>query len=184
MAIWEWLGRGKKDREEDPPQDALPHALRIGHQVDYDTRTWEVVGHNTCDFGGTLAEEWVLSADNRTAYLKRQDDGDEAKWALTEDISLGQLSKDVAGPIIEHSSPPETVQYAGEEYRLAEREAGLYREDDRGEGEEFVSWSYCDKTGKQVLCVTQWGERDFRAVAGQVVEKHQFTNALPKGDSP
>jgi len=184
MAIWKWLGWGKKNGEEGPLRDAFPHALRVGYLVDYDTRTWEVVGYSTYDRDGALAEEWVLSADNKTAYLKRQDDGGVVKWVLTEDISLGQLSKDLAGPIMEHDSPPEVVQYAGDEYRLAERGGGLYREDSEGKGEAFVNWSYCDRTGKQVLCVTQWGERDFKAVAGQVVEEHQFTNALPQGDSP
>ena len=50
-----------------------------------------------------------------------------------------------------------------------------------GSGEEFINWSYVDESEKQVLVIEQWGENEFAASAGEVVEPYQFSNILPGG---
>jgi hypothetical protein len=59
----------------------------------------------------------------------------------------------------------------------------LFHEDAEGPGKEFISWAYCDDSGRNVLFVTQHGERDFKSVAGEYVEEYQFTNILPSGNA-
>ena len=46
-----------------------------------------------------------------------------------------------------------------------------------------VSWTYCDNSGKNVLFVTQYGERDFKFVVGEYVQEYQFMNILPSGNA-
>ena len=129
-----------------------------------------------CEYCGSQIGRQSAS---KVAYLEREEEGGEVVWTLTSNISLSEISEDVVEHALEHDDPPDTLTFRGQQYELDESGGGLFREDGKGEGQEFISWSYCAQDGKHVLYVTQWGEQDFRAVAGQYAEEYQFTNILP-----
>jgi hypothetical protein len=125
----------------------------------------------------------VLETSDKVVYLERADSDGEIVWTLTESIPINQLSEDVVEHTVRHEDPPERLTHNGRSYSLTESGAGLFHEDARGPGSEFISWSYCDASGKNVLFVTQYGERDFKSVAGKYVEEYQFSNILPSGNT-
>lgn len=181
MAFKKWFVRDKEEDAPDPLKDYNLNTMRIGYLVDYDMETWEVIGCNSYDYDGFVTEEWVLKCSNKVAYLERADSDGEVTWTLTQNISPRQISEDAIDHTLEHENPPEVLTYNGRGYTLTESGGGVFRENDEGPGEEFISWSYCDDSGKHVLFIIQWGERDFKSVAGEYVEEYQFTNILPRG---
>ena len=180
MGWKKWFGRG--DAESDPLVDFELGAMKVGYLVDYDMETWEVTGYNTYDYSGSETEEWVLETSGKVVYLERASDG-EITWTLTESISMSQISEDVVEHTLRHDDPPKNLTHNGRGYRLMESGAGLFHEDAEGAGKEFISWAYCDESGTNVMFVTQYGERDFKSVAGEYVQEYQFTNILPSGNT-
>ena len=180
MGWKKWIGRG--DAESDPQVDFRLGAMKVGYLVDYDMGTWEVTGYNTYDYSGSETKEWVLETSDKVVYLERASDG-EITWTLTESISISQISEDVVEHTLRHEDPPKNLTHNGRSYRLMESGAGLFHEDAEGPGKEFISWAYGDDSGRNVLFVTQFGERDFKSVVGEYVQEYQFTNILPGGDA-
>ena len=87
--------------------------------------------------------------------------------------------------ILENEDPPNTVHFEGKAYEAESSDAGhFYRnggESPGGSGQEFITWTYVDESEKLVLVVEQWGENEFAASAGEMVEPYQFSNILPGG---
>lgn len=181
MAFKKWFG--KKEEEGnffDPTSDYTLATMRVGYLVDFEGETFEVTGYSTFDYDGYPTEEWVLTSSDKVCYLEREDDDGEIHWTFTLNISIADIDGDVAVSIMESEDSPETLTYNGDTYNLTDSGAGLYKENGEGPGEEFISWAYREDSERLVLVVTQWGERDFKAAAGMVVNEYEFTNILPK----
>ena len=172
-----WFGK----KEEDDDEVRLPtlETMLVGDLVDYDLKTWEVVGYNTYDYDGDETREWELKCIDKVVFLERGREDGQVWWTLMRRIGLGEVEEDVAAQIHASEDPPETVHHNGVAYQAVETSTGLYRP---GEGpeREFVSWSYEVKSG-ELLVVSQWGENDFAAYQGTYVEDYQFTDVLPGG---
>ena len=181
MGLKKWFGRGRDKSELDPLVDFQLGAMKVGYLVDYDMKTWEVTAYNTYDYSGFRTKEWVLETSDKVLYLERADSDGETTWTLTESISIQQISGDVVEHTRRHDDPPENLTHDQRGYRLMESGAGLFHEDAEGRGSEFISWTYSDDSDENLLFITQYGERDFKAVAGEYVEEYQFTNILPSG---
>jgi hypothetical protein len=182
MGLKKWFGRGREDDESDSLVEFTLSAMKVGYLVDYDMETWEVTAYNTYDYSGFEAREWVIESSDKVVYLERSDSEGEVSWTLTESISLSQISEDVIEHTLRHDNPPKDLTYDGRSHRLMESGAGLFHESAEGPGTSFISWTYSDESGRNVLFVTQYGERDFKSVAGEYVEEYQFTNILPGGN--
>ena len=181
MGWKKWMGR--EEAKSDPLVDFKLGAMEVGYLVDYDLKTWEVTGYNTYDYSGFETEEWVLETSDKVVYLERADSDGEVVWTLTESIPINQISEDVVEHTVRHHDPPKKLTHNGRSYSLTESGAGLFQEDAKGPGREFISWSYSDESGRNVLFVTQYGERDFKSVVGEYVEEYQFPNILPGGNA-
>ena len=44
---------------------------------------------------------------------------------------------------------------------------------------ELITWEYLDDSERKTLTIEQWGEDDFEASVGEIVEEYQFTDILP-----
>ena len=183
MGLKEWFGWGRDDEESDSLVDYRLGAMKVGYLVDYDMETWEVKAYNTYDYSGFETKEWVIETSDKLVYLERADSDGETAWTLTESISISQISEDVIEHTLRHEDPPNNLTYKGRNHRLMESGAGLFHENAAGPGKSFISWTYRDDSDTNVLFVTQYGERDFKAVAGEYVEEYQFTNILPSGNA-
>ena len=156
MGWKKWFGRD--DTESDPLVDFELGAMKVGYLVDYDMKTWEVKGYHTYDYSGSETQEWVLETSDKVGYLERVDSDGEITWTLTESISIRRISEDVVEHALRHEDPPANLTHNGRSDRLMESGAGLFHEDAEGPGKEFISWAYCDDSGRNVLFVTQYGE--------------------------
>ena len=182
MGLKKWFGRGNGDKESDSLVDYELGTMKVGYLVDYDMETWEVKAYNTYDYSGFETREWVIETSDKVAYLERADSEGEVSWTLTESVSISQISEEVIEHTIRHEDPPKNLTCDGRSHRLMESGAGLFHENAEGPGKSFISWTYCDDSGRNVLFVTQYGERDFKSVIGEYVEEYQFTNILPSAD--
>ena len=182
-----WNPFKKKEPEEeaiDPLKDLSLSGLKKGYYLDYDLKTWEVTAHNRYDYDGDWTDEWELTSASEVRYLEREVD-DEESWVLYRKMPVSEIEEDVAAVIREDDDPPNVVTYGGESFDADSMEAGLfYREggtNPGGQGKEFVAWSYMDAAEKRVLVIEQWGENEFAAAIGDVVEPYMFSDILPGG---
>jgi len=177
MGFKKWFGKEDEGRE-DVYQDYTLDTMKVGYLVDYDLKTWEVIGCNTYDYDGFLTTEWELRGGDEVRFLERGEEDGKAEWTLTRRIQISQIEEAIIDAVLADDDPPEEIHFEGRLYAAVESGAGLFREGGEGEGREFVSWSY-EAEEDRVLFVTQWGERDFAAYEGQYVEEYQFIDILP-----
>ncbi|MBI2876430.1 MAG: DUF4178 domain-containing protein [Candidatus Tectomicrobia bacterium] len=180
--IWNFFKKkGENEPEKlDPLRDLILSRLKVGYLVDYDLRTWEVTGYSRYDWGrGEFSEEWELRCGDETIYLEREED-DEVEWKLSWKISLEVLGPQFKKRLKEEEEPPEEIVYEGVTYTLEGEGAGLFHQNGRGEGLEFLCWDYVDEEGKQFLTLEQWGEEKYELSTGIEVEEYQFSHILPR----
>jgi len=116
--IRKWFGGG--DEEDEPPRtDYALEDLQVGYLVDFDLKTWEVIGYNVYDYDGFETREWELRCGEEVRFLELAVDDGQAEWVLTRKIGLRQLEPEVAAAIIDSGDPPEEVRLAGRPDRLA-----------------------------------------------------------------
>ena len=171
----------KKKPQPDPLKSFTLSNLKVGYFLDYDLKTWEVTAYNVYDFtGGDKAREWQLKSSEETVYLELESD-DEDYWSLSRKIPFGSLGSGLKEQIQQQEDPPDEIEFEGMTYYLEDTAAGHFLKGGKGEGREFLRWSFEGESGKKLLEIEQWGEDDFEASAGEAVEEYQFTNILPRG---
>ena len=116
---------GKQDDEV--YQDYTLSTMKKGDLVDFDLKTWQVIGYNTYDYDGFVTWEWELSCSDDVRFLEAAEEDGRIEWTWTRRIDLQQIEEDVAGKIIETDDPPPKVCYEGRHYEAVESSAGLQR---------------------------------------------------------
>ena len=182
MGFKKWFGDKDRDEESHAYVEYTLATMQVGFLVDYDLKTWEVTGIGTYDYDGYRTEEWELTAGSDVYFLERARADGRTVWTLSHAIDFNAIEGDIAAAVAATGDPPESLRFEGLEYAGEESDAGIYCADGEGEGREFVSWSYAATDG-QLLFISQWGEREFSAYAGIVVEEYQFTDILPAGEN-
>ncbi len=170
----------QKPQKADPLEELTLSKLKAGYFVDYDLKTWEVTACNYYDFGeGDISYEWQLKSSEETVYLELETD-DEECWSLSRKIPFGRLGADIKEHILGQDNPPDEIAFEGTAYFLDETGGGHFYKGHEGPGQEFLRWSYMDDSGNKLLDIEQWGETDFEASIGEIVEEYQFINILPR----
>ncbi len=179
MGIFDFFKK-KSDKEEfDPLSDLTLAKMRKGYFVDYDLKTWEVISSSYYDWGeGDKSYEWQLKSSDDIIYLELEVD-DEEYWCISRKIQTRALGSEIFDKIIEDEDPPDEIVYENTTFYLDESGGGLYHLDSTGAGRELFKWDYTDNSEKKILTIEQWGENEFEASYGDVVEEYQFTNILP-----
>ena len=171
----------KKKKELIDPTQVEVNQLVKGAFIDYDLKSWEVNAVYEYDWGDDyFADEFRLTTVDEECYLYvEEDDGLECN--ITQKISVHDIDEDVVDYIIRHEEPPMRINYQGTTYYRQSESVGYFRDTGKdGENwQELVSWSYYDKPQKQIINIEQWGEREFEASHGKVVQSFEITNILP-----
>ncbi len=176
-----WNPFSKKKEQEpelDPLSDLSLDRLKVGYILDYDLESWQVTAHNRYDYDGDWTDEWEIKCAGETRYLEREED-DEVSWVLYRKIPLDTIEENVATHILDHEDPPDAVTCDGVRYEAESSDAGHFHRNQSEDGKPFVNWTYVGQTDTQVLLIEQWGESDFEASLGDVVQPYQFSNILP-----
>ena len=170
---------GKKTTEEapDPLADLVLEKLKVGYLVDYDMQTWQVTSYCRYNFSGKddSVEEWEITAAGEPRFLERA----AGAWSLSRKISIGDIAGDERQQILDHEDPPERIVFEGTEFHLDASYAGQMLADGTGPGEDVIRWEFLDGAETTFVGVEQWGETEFAAAAGFVVEDYQFNQILP-----
>lgn len=160
--------------------------LEVGFVFDYDFSTWLVDAEYEYDWGNNcFSKEFRITDGIKTMYLGLERD-DELELELTEKLKLSIIDLELSQYLFEHQSPPNKLEYNGASYFLEEECPGYYREIAQSSNDynwtEFVSWTFEDGQGN-IICIEQWGEKEFEASSGKYLKIHEISNILPKQNS-
>jgi hypothetical protein len=175
------FSRKKKEEPHYDPSNLKIKDLRVGFMLDYNLKTWEISEEYEYDWGDQyFTREFKLDAADDTAYL-HIDFNDDQSMTLSRKVNVRALGQDIPEAIMEKQSPPSKISYEGVEYFLDRKSPGYFSDDpeDDNSWTELISWDYYDSEGKLVACVEQWGEQEFEASYGKVVNEFEITNILP-----
>ncbi len=175
---WNPFNKKKQEPELDPLSDLTLSGLKPGWVLDYDLKTWQVSAHHYYDYDGDRVDEWELSCADGVLYLDREDD-DGVSWTISEKIPISQIDGDLRGHVREQEDPPDSVTCRGIEYAGESSAAGHYHKNGEPSGQELIAWEYLDASGKRTLTIEQWGDDEFEASVGEIVEEYQFSSILP-----
>ena len=173
-----WNPFKKKRAESDPMVDFTLSDLKPGYVVDYDLKTWKVTAQNYYDYDGDRVDEWELTCADEVKYLEREED-DGLSWTFSRKIPISQIDGDLKSHIVEHEDPPEEVTCDGITYSAEASDAGEFYKNGEEPPQELIAWEYLDGSEQRILTIEQWGEDDFEASIGDIVEEYQFSDILP-----
>ncbi|PIE70444.1 MAG: hypothetical protein CSA22_07765 [Deltaproteobacteria bacterium] len=180
MGLFDFFSKKKADGDE-LLTDVPLEKLKTGYYLDYDMKTWQVTNAATYNWGDAdISYEWQLTAADDVIYLElTRDDADE--WCITRKVPFGKLGEAVVSHMKTNEDPPAEITFDGVTYYQEEMGGGQYINLDKNpeSGSELLRWDYCDDSGDRILSIEQWGENDFEAAVGEMVEAYAFTNILP-----
>lgn len=184
--MFKWLrnlfGSKKKKPEEQlsyDPTNVQIKDLKKGAFLDYDLETWEVKAQYEYDWGDKYYTfEFLLATVDKKKFLHYEEDDGELECTLTEKVRIGSIDGDIPEQIKRNRNPPKEINYQGITFYRDEEGVAHFRDIETRNWEKVVSWSYYDEAEKHVLSIEQWGETEFEAAFGLVVDEHEFTNII------
>lgn len=171
----------KKQEPHYDPNNIKIKDLRVGFMFDYDLDTWQIKEEYEYDWGDNyFTREYKVEAADDVAYL-HIDYNDEGSMTLSRKLKIRALGEDIPENIVENKRPPKKIEFKGNTYYLDKESPGYFSDDPEDDESwvEFISWDYYDSEEKLVACVEQWGNREFEASCGKVVNDYEITNILP-----
>ena len=180
MSFLKKLFGGKTEEPSlDPFRDLVLEKMKPGYLVDYDGRTWQVTARHTYDMGdGITTEEWELRADGDIRFLCREE-ADGTYWTFTRKVPLGLIDEGLRKHIERHGDPPESIEFQGARFFMDSYGGAKFHRNLEPQAQPFLYWEYRDEDGKEILTIEQWGDIQFEACVGPLVEEYQFINILP-----
>ncbi|MGK7395195.1 MAG: DUF4178 domain-containing protein [Candidatus Cyclobacteriaceae bacterium M3_2C_046] len=179
MGIFDFFKK-KKEPDYDPSNIKITD-LQKGFVLEYDLKTWVVSESYEYDWGDHFfTREYKLDSGDESIYLHVEYD-DELYLSVTKKIKLLMIDEDLPDYIVEHQHPPKKITYKGTTFYFDEESPGYFRNmsSSAENWSELISWDYYDETDKHILNIEQWGDREFDAAVGNVVQEFEFSNILP-----
>jgi Domain of unknown function (DUF4178) len=181
-----WFKKKEEPKKDyfDPTNPRL-NQMRKGGFVDYDLKTWQILGVGEYDWGNNMwADEFHLQNDNDNIYLYVEEEGDTFICSLAKKIDIndvhGENLEDVLDIIVEEEIPPRKVVYKGKIFVRQNEAIGHYREQGGSDDDwsELVSWTFKEKDGNNILVLERWGEDEFAGSIGFAVKEHEFSGFI------
>jgi hypothetical protein len=148
---------------------------------DYDLSIWMVKSAYEYDWGDNyFTREFKIENEKETSFLNIEED-DELILSISKKVRLVSVGEDLPDHIVRHQKPPSKIEYEGITYLLEKESPGYFNdpENNKDSWVELISWDFVDKSGEFVLCIEQWGEREFEASVGKVVKEFEISNIYP-----
>lgn len=150
--------------------------FRTGFIFDYELSSWEIIESYEYTWeNGDKNKEFKVKSSFETLYLSVEN---EDELVLMEKISPSALIPNFKAHMRSNDTPPEQFSYQNEQFFLENDDAGIFKNLDKNEEDEFIVWSYASKNGT-LVDIEQWDDDEFEAAIGQKVEPHLITNILP-----
>jgi len=170
----------KQERKYDPNNLKITD-LQKGFMLDYELKTWEVKEVYEYDWGNNeFSFEYKLDSGDEQVYLSVDED-DGLELTITTKVKIRAIDEDLPEYIANHEKPPKKLIFNNINYFRDSQSAGYFRNMDTPpeQSAEFIAWDYYDKKEQLTISIEQWGEHDFEASQGKVVEEFEFSNILP-----
>ncbi len=174
-------------KKETPKYDVTNLSIKDldqGFIFDYDMKSWVVKEVYQYDWGNNnISKEFLIDSGEEVGFLGIEDKGEP--WiTFTKTIKIRDLGTDIIDRTVEAKSPPKILVYQAKEYHLHNDSAGYFNDITKGtdDWEELIAWELYDDNEENLIGITQWGEREFDAVAGVVVKEFQISNIIPGTD--
>ena len=155
--------------------------LDVGFVFDYNLSTWEVTHAYEYDWGDEyFTSEFRINNGVETLYLS-VDEGDDVAVSVSKKVKIRDFGNAVMEQLLRQQEPPLKLDYEGVDY-FYERESPGYFNDparDKKTWEEFIAWEFEDKSGKHLITIEQWDEKEFEASVGFIIEPYEISNILP-----
>ncbi|MEL6534322.1 MAG: DUF4178 domain-containing protein [Bacteroidota bacterium] len=178
MGLRNIFGRKEEEPEYDPTNIRLQD-LEVGFVLDYDMKSWEVVGQFEYDWGDNyFTDEFKIQSSNTALYLHLEED-DELEISLSHKLRLGHVSENIPNHFQNGDDPPRSLTFEGSAFQLQEEALGSFRNVRSENWDDFISWNYEHSDGKQFLTLERWGEEEYELSHGKYVESYEFSNILP-----
>lgn len=155
--------------------------IQKGFLVEFDFKPWIVTAVYEYDFGDNFfTKEFKLECENETMFLHVEKD-DDLYLTLTQKVKVRAINEDIPEIIKETEAPPKKLIYNGVTYFRENETPGYFHDtdDDNDTWVEFIGWDYYDESEKLYFCIEQWGDDEFEAAVGKVIQEHQLSNILP-----
>lgn len=175
-----------KKKEKEPEYDVTNLTIKDldhGFILEYDLKSWQVKEVYEYDWGhSNFSMEYMLDSGTEKVYLHVENKG-ELHISVTKPVKILDLDKDLIEKTIKKERPPKKLTWEDEEYRLQTDNAGYFNDRTKGtdDWEELISWEYYNEGESKLISITQWGERDFEASAGVIIQEYQISNIIPAG---
>lgn len=173
-----------KKKKKEPDYDVTNlsvNDLTMGFILEYDMQTWQIKEEYEYDWGGhNFSKEYLLDSGTEKLFLSVENKGD-LNLSVSKDVKIRNLRSDIIDYIVKEKTPPKELTYEGVQYYLHTDNAGYCQDKtkDSEEWEELIAWEYYDDDEALLIGITQWGEREFDAVAGKVIEEFEISNIIP-----
>lgn len=185
MGIFDIFNKNKKPDYD--PLNVKVTDLRLGFVFDYNLESWIVKEEYEYDWGDNcFTREFKITNGDKTAYLHVEDD-DEVKITISDKIKIRKIDEDLPEYIRSNGESRTKLVYNNKTYFLDKESPGFYRDvaksPDKNKDEswtEFISWDYYDESEKFAISIEQWGENEFDASVGEIIEEFKISNIIPK----
>lgn len=169
----------KEEKKHYDPTNIKITDLRVGFLLDYNLETFEVKDEFEYDWGDDdFTFEYKLVSVSETLMLHIEED-DELKLTLSKPLLISKISPDVKTYIIQNEQAPNQISLDGVTHFQQGESVGYYRNTKDKDSDEFISWAFIADDGKSVIEIEQWGEKEFEASKGTIIDPYSITNIFP-----
>jgi len=180
MGLFDFFSKKDKTPSYDPTNLKITD-LNKGFVFEYDLKNWLVEEAYEYDWGDDYSSREFKISDGSGEWFLSVENDDELFLSISQKIKIRSIDAKLPEIIDKNERPPGKIVYNGIEFFLDEESAGYFRNiaNPDSEGEQVITWEYYDKDEKFVLSLEQWGEFDFEASFGKVINEIEISGILP-----
>ncbi|GAB4191797.1 MAG: hypothetical protein OHK0057_11330 [Thermoflexibacter sp.] len=166
----------------DPMRPSI-ESLKMNYLVDYNFKTWHVVGETQYDWSNNVSDrEFKLVNGTDILHLTVRREGMYVHCHIGSLVNLYSIDTNLDNYISQYQNPPNTI---------TQGDFTFFREN-RLEGYAFdkasatpplrvIAWDFYDANRRFRLRIEQTGRSQFKAVLSQTANEIDFTDILPMG---
>lgn len=159
------------------PSNLTPENLEVGFLLDYDLKTWKVIGKNQLDWNdGETELELQLSSDLSKSVLHVEMQGAYHVITISVEVSLSLLGMSAQDFSMDRAN--RIIIFEGKEFYLDQTYTGKYFEGDSNQGKPVLGHYYLDKSRKFWIRIFKL-PNGFVSYIGEEVAPESISEILP-----
>jgi hypothetical protein len=166
----------------DPMRPSV-ESLKLSYLIDYNFKTWQVVGEIQYDWSNAGSErEFRLASGNEVVIFTLKREGMYLNCYVGNLVNILSIDQTIDTQINQYGNPPAQISQGDFTLFRDNRFDGLAFDKSTGATPtKVVVWDYYDNTRKIRLRIEQSGKQTFKAVLAQAANEIDFSDILPMG---